>query len=228
MDWSTFFQLFYENLMESTWLEIIAVVFGIASVYFAKKANILVYPTGIVSTVIYIYICFFAQLYADMGINFFYASMSIYGWYMWTRKDENRKVLPIRWNTKKEQALGIMMIPILYVVIFGLIYIFKQDDPEYMQSYIPYVDSFTTSIFLIGMWYMARKKIENWIYWIAGNIISIPLYFIKGLVFTSFQFTIFLVLAVLGLMEWIRMYQEGKALRETHDPAIVSTIPDQL
>ena len=228
MDWSAFLQLFYENLMETTWLEFIAVIFGIASVYFAKKANILVYPTGIISTLIFIHICFFAQLYADMGINLFYASMSIYGWYMWTRKDENRKVLPIRWNTKKEQLMGILLIPVLYVVIFGLIYIFKQDDPEYMQSYIPYIDSFTTSIFLIGMWYMARKKIENWIYWIAGNIISIPLYFIKGLAFTSFQFTIFLVLAVLGLMEWNRMYEEGKARKETHDPSLVSTITDQL
>lgn len=208
---ATFFQLFYENLMGTTWPEFIAVFFGILSVWFARQANLLVYPTGIVSTVIYVYICFIFQLYADMGINVFYTSMSIYGWYWWTRKDAQKRYRPIRWNTKKEQAIGIAMIPLLYVVIFGLIYIFKKDDAAYMQSYIPYVDSFTTSIFLIGMWYMARKRIENWIYWIAGNIISIPLYFVKDLVFTSFQFTVFLVLAVMGLMEWIKMHDEGRA-----------------
>ncbi len=208
---NTFFQLFYENMMESSWLEIVAVVFGILSVWFARQANLLVYPTGIVSTVIYIYICYTIQLYADMGINIFYTSMSIYGWYMWTRRDDQQRIRPIRWNTKKQQLLGIAMIPLLYIVIFLLIYLFKRGDAQYMQSYIPYVDSFTTSIFLIGMWYMARKKIENWIYWIIGNIISIPLYFIKGLVFTSFQFSVFLVLAILGLLQWIKMYEEGRA-----------------
>ncbi|MFO7978482.1 MAG: nicotinamide riboside transporter PnuC [Bacteroidales bacterium] len=227
MSLSDFFQLFYENLMGTTWLEIIAVIFGIASVWFARTANIMVFPTGIISTVIYIYICFFAQLYADMGINLFYTGMSLYGWYMWTRKDADSKIRPIRWNTKKEQALGILMIPVFYVIIFGLLFVFNQDNQEYMQSYVPYVDSFTTSIFLIGMWYMARKKIENWIYWIAGNIISIPLYFVKGLVFTSFQFTIFLVLAVMGLMEWKRLYDEGKVRKKTHDPALVSTLEGQ-
>ncbi len=208
---SSFSQLFYENLMETTWLELVAVLFGILSVWFARQANLLVYPTGIVSTVIYVYICFNIQLYADMGINIFYTSMSIYGWYVWTRKDALKRYRPIRWNTKTQQAAGIAAIPVLYILIFALIYVFKQDDTEYMQSYIPYVDSFTTSIFLIGMWYMARKKIENWIYWIAGNIISIPLYFDKGLVFTSFQFAVFLVLAVMGLLAWIKMYNEGRA-----------------
>ncbi len=207
----TFFQLFYENVMATTWLELIAVFFGIMSVWFARQANLLVFPTGIVSTVIYIYITFTIQLYADMGINFFYTTMSIYGWYVWTRRDEHKLVRPIRWNTKKQQAFGIAMIPVLYVVIYALLYTFKQDDPEYMQSYIPYVDSFTTAIFLIGMYFMAQKRIENWIYWIAGNVISVPLYFVKGLVFTSFQFTVFLVLAVLGLLAWIKLYNEGRA-----------------
>jgi nicotinamide mononucleotide transporter len=214
MDWSSFFDLFYQNVMASTWLEIVAVVFGILSVWFAQRANLLVYPTGIVSTAIYVYICYTIQLYADMGINLFYTGMSIYGWYMWTRKDETSQVRPIRWNTVRQQWQGIAMIPALYVLILGMIYLAKRQDAAYMQSYIPYVDSFTTSIFLIAMWYMARKKIENWIYWIAGNIISIPLYFVKGLVFTSFQFTVFLALAILGLVNWIRLYESGQARKQ--------------
>ncbi len=223
----TFFEVFYANIMATTWLELVAVAFGILSVWFARQANLLVYPTGIISTVIYIYICFNIQLYADMGINLFYASMSIYGWYVWTRKDEHQRHLPIRWNTKKEQAVGLALIPVLYLIIFALLYIFKQDDPEYMNSYIPYVDSFTTSIFLIGMWYMARKRIENWIYWIAGNIISVPLYFVKGLVFTSFQFSIFLVLAVMGLLQWIKMYNEGRAREQKFIDDIIPVQPEK-
>ena len=138
MDWNAFFELFWQNVAASSIWEIIAVIFGILSVWYARKANILVYPTGIISTVIYIFICFFAQLYADMGINVFYTSMSVYGWYMWTRRDENQKVISIRWNTKKEQALGILMIPILYVLILGLIWVFMKDDPSgYMKTYVP-------------------------------------------------------------------------------------------
>ncbi len=202
MDFNSFLEQFSGNLANTSSWEIIAVAFGIASVWFARQANILVFPTGIVSTVIYIFICFFARFYADMGINAFYTAMSFYGWYMWTRKDANQKVIPIKWNSPKQQITGIALIPILYLIILGLIWLFNKDDVEYMRSYVPYVDSFTTSIFLVGMWFMARKRVENWVYWIAGNIISIPMYFAKGLVFTSFQFSVFLVLAIMGFMEW--------------------------
>ncbi len=204
------YSLFLENVQQTSILEVIAVVFGLISVWFAKKVNILVFPTGITSTVIYIYICYFAQLYADMAINLFYTGMSIYGWYIWTRKDINKKPRPIRWNTKKEQWLGIAGVFVFFWIILGLLFVFKHDDSEYINSSIPYIDAFTTSIFFVGMWFMARKKIENWIYWIIGDLISVPLYFYKGLVFTSFQFLVFLILAVLGLMQWIKVYNDTK------------------
>lgn len=206
----SFFDIFYQNVLETTWLEIIAVIFGLLSVWYAKKANILVYPTGIISVLIYVYICFFAMLYADMGINFFYFVVSVYGWYNWTRKGPDRKVINITWNTKRQQWMYVGATVVAYFAIFGLIWIFKSDDTDYINSYIPYVDSFTTSIFLVGMLLMARKKIENWIYWIIGDIISIPLYFAKGLVFTSFQYAVFLLIAILGYIEWRKLYYEGK------------------
>ena len=206
----SFFEIFYQNVLDTTWLEIIAVIFGLLSVWYAKKANILVYPTGIISVLIYVYICFYAMLYADMGINFFYFVVSVYGWYNWTRKGPNRKVISISWNTSRQQWLYVGATVVAYFAIFGLIWIFKSDDTEYMNSYIPYVDSFTTSIFLIGMLLMAQKKVENWIYWIIGDIISIPLYFAKGLVFTSFQYAVFLLIAILGYLEWRKLYSEGK------------------
>lgn len=207
---STFFEIFYDSLLETTWLEIVAVIFGLLSVWYARKADILVYPTGIISVLIYVYICFNAMLYADMGINFFYFVTSVYGWYNWLRKKNDEKVVHITWNSKKEQWAGIAFTVISYFVIFGLIWIFKKDDTAYINSYIPYIDSFTTSVFLVGMILMARKKVENWIYWIIGDIVSVPLYFSKELVFTSFQYFVFLILAVLGYIEWKKLHLEGE------------------
>ncbi len=214
---NTFFEIFLQNVMETTWLEIIAVIFGLLSVWYAKKANILVYPTGIVSVLIYVYILIEPKLYADLGINFFYFLMSVYGWYMWTRKGPQKKVIPIRWNTKNQQLLGIAAVFVFYFVILGMLWFFNRNDQNYLDTYVyfeglklMYVDSFTTSIFLVGMLFMALKRIENWIYWIIGDIISVPLYFEKGLVFTSFQYFVFLGIAIAGLLSWMKIYEESK------------------
>ncbi len=197
MDLASFFEIFRQNVLNTTWLEITAVSFGLASVWFAKKENILVYPTGIVSVLIYVYICYFAKLYADMGINFFYFLMSVYGWYMWTRKDKQREKLKIT-----RCGFGGHMFNIVsgLLLFFLLSYILR----NYTDSDVPWWDSLTTAIFIVAMWLMAQKKIDNWTAWMAGNLISIPLYFYKGLVFTSFQYTVFLVLAIAGYIEWDR------------------------
>lgn len=185
----------YSNIMDTSWLEIIAVIFGLLSVWYAKKENILVYPTGIVNVLIYVYLCYVAGLYADMGINFFYFIMSVYGWYSWTRKDVQKKVLPISTCNTTYHIVNVIAF-IVFFVIIRIILI------RFTDSTVPTADSVTTSLFIIAMWLMARKKIENWIVWIIGDLISIPLYAYKGLIFTSFQFTVFLIIAVLGYIEW--------------------------
>jgi nicotinamide mononucleotide transporter len=212
-----FFELFWQNLQATTWLEVIAVIFGLLSVWYARKANILVYPTGIISVLIYVYILIEPQLYADMGINFFYFLMSVYGWYMWTRKGPKKKVIPIRWNSKTQQFMGIIAVIVFYFLILGMLWFFNKNDQDYLNTYVffseiklMYVDSFTTSIFLVGMLLMALKRIENWIYWIIGDIISVPLYFEKGMVFTSFQYFVFLAIAIAGLISWIKIYDESQ------------------
>ncbi len=203
MDLNYFWELLYQNILDTSILEIIAVFFGILSVWFSKKVNILVYPTGIISVLIYVYICFFAKLYADMGINFVFFRMSIYGWYNWSRKTENKKIIPIRICSKQEHFINLIM----FIFFFGsLTYVLK----NYTDSNVPIWDSLTTAIFIIGMWLMAKKKVENWIWWIVGDIISIPLYFYKGLVFTSLQFTVFLIIAVLGYIAWEQKYKLQK------------------
>ena len=207
-----FWNLLLENLRDSTWLEAVAAILGIASVWYARRENILVYPTGIVSVLIYVFICFNSQLFADAGINFFYFLMSVYGWYNWTRSSGDSDHLEISINTKKQQTTGIALTFVSYLAILGIIWLFNHNNTDYMTSYVPWVDSFTTSVFLVGMLLMARKKVENWIYWIIGNAVSIPLYFVKGLAFTSFQYLVFLILAILGYMEWRKRYAARKEL----------------
>ncbi len=205
MESASLFDILYQNILDTTVLEIIAVFFGLLSVWYAKKVDIKVYPTGIISVVIYVYICVGVKLYADMGINFVYFVMSVYGWYAWTKKDKSEKILPISFCTKKEHFVNLGMF-IFFLV--SLIYVLT----NYTDSNVPYLDSLTTSIFIVGMWLMARKKVENWIFWIVGDAISIPLYFYKGLVLTSFQFTVFLIIAVLGYIEWKRKVTEEQKI----------------
>ncbi len=200
MDFNSFWEILQQNVMDTSFLEIIGVFFGILSVWFSKKVNILVYPTGIISVLIYVYLCFFAKLYADMGINVVYFIMSVYGWYYWTRKDVNKKITPIAFCSRTEHLVNLGMFVFFFV---ALSYFLK----NHTDSNVPFWDSLTTAIFIVGMWLMAKKKVENWIYWIIGDIISIPLYFYKGLVFTSLQFTVFLVLAILGYIEWKQKYK---------------------
>ena len=192
---------FWANLLDTSWLEIIAVVFGLLSVWFAKQEKILVYPTGIISVVIYVYICFNYKLYADAGINFFDFVMSVYGWYSWTKKTD-KPALRITSSAKKDWIISVLLFVVSSAVILLLLKYFKSDDVEYWLTNVPYIDTFTTAIFLVGMWLMAIKKLENWIFWIIGDLISVPLYAYKGLVFTSFQYLVFLGLAIAGYIAW--------------------------
>lgn len=176
-------------------LEGIAVVTGMLSVWFAKNENILVYPTGIISVLIFVYILAHNKLYGDMGINAYYFIMSVYGWYNWTRKDNERHVIHISKSSFKENVYSFLIFLLFFII---LIIVLK----GYTDSDVPFIDSFTTALFFVAMILMARKKIENWIAWIIGDLISIPLYFYKGLVLTSIQFLVFLGLAIAGYLSW--------------------------
>ena len=184
----------YETLDIS--LEIIAVVFGILSVWFSKKNNILVYPTGMISTSIFVYLLFKWGLLGDMMINGYYFMMSIYGWYIWTRK-VNNIVTPISKVSSPEKITSLIIFFFSLSFVYGIYNYFDK-----WGSYTSYIDNFTTAIFFVAMWLMANRKIENWIFWIIGNIISIPLYFYKGLTFTSIQYIIFTVIAISGYYTW--------------------------
>jgi len=188
-------------------LEVAAVVFGVTSVWFAKKENIWVYPTGIISTAIYVYICYRFDLYGDIIINVYYTAMSVYGWYMWSKMVEGHHIEITTMNKKDIlKAIGIFAGTAIFVVCIYLYF-------NRFDRITDYFDTFTTGVFFAAMWLMANKKIEHWLLWIAGNIISIPLYFIKGLGFSGIQFIIFLVIAIYGYSAW------KKHLNNSHQTA---------
>lgn len=178
-------------------LEAIAFVFGILSVYFAKKANILVYPTGIICTIITVYILNVSEYYGDMMMNIYYSIMSIYGWWNWARKKANKPLVPISRTSGKEKLIGVLFF-VSTMIITYLVYKAYGYDLK-----IPnYIDVVTSGIFFTAMWYMANKKLENWTLWILGDIITIPLYAYRGLGMLSLQYLIFTILAIQGYIEW--------------------------
>ena len=177
-------------------LEITAVIFGFLSVWFAKQNNIWVFPTGIISTGIFVYLLFKWELLGDMMINAYYFAMSIYGWYIWTRKT-NDAFTPISRTTVIEKKSSI----IIFMATLTFVYTLYESAGKW-NSWTAYVDTLTTAVFFVGMWLMARKKIENWIFWITGDVISVPLYLYKGLAFTSLQYIIFTLIAIYGYLAW--------------------------
>lgn len=177
-------------------LEMFAVLFGLISVWCSKRNNILVFPTGMISTAIFVYLLFKWSLLGDMIINGYFFIMSIYGWYVWSRK-KNEAFTPITSLTKKE-VIPSVFIFFFSVIIVYLVYIYF----DMWNSYTAYIDNLTTAIFFVGMWLMANRKIESWFFWILGDVISVPLYLYKGLTFTSLQYLIFTFIAISGYYTW--------------------------
>ena len=178
-------------------LEIIAVIFGFLSVWFSKENKIWVFPTGMISTSIFVYLLLKWELLGDMMINGYYFVMSVYGWYIWTRKIDETTVTPISRITSKESKKAIVLFLTTLIFVFIIYKIFDK-----WTGWVAYADTITTAIFFVGMWLMAKRKIENWIFWILGNIISVPLYFYKGLTFTSLQYFGFTFIAIFGYIAW--------------------------
>ena len=183
--------------------EIVAVIFGLLSVWFSKNNNILVYPTGMISTSIFTYLLLKWGLLGDMMINAYYFIMSIYGWYIWTRK-KNNIVTPISKISNYEKKISLFIFISSMIFVYGIYNYFDK-----WGSLTSYIDNITTAIFFVGMWLMAKRKIENWIFWIIGDVISVPLYFYKGLTFTSLQYFIFTIIAISGYYSWKKILNKS-------------------
>ncbi len=205
-------------------LEFVAAFLGILSVFYAKKENIKVYPTGVISTALYIFLLYRWQLFGDLIINVYYTMMSIYGWYMWAKivDDNSRSKLTISKLTMRDYlvSFSIFIISSFFVLFVYFHYNVISNEMNFLQTInfvwmhitsgsalefrkiTPYLDTFTTGAAFAAMWMMANKKLESWILWIAVNTVSIPLYFVKGFGFTGIQYFVFLILAFSGYSAW--------------------------
>ena len=202
MNLQEIYQQFIEGMKSTGWMEYIAVFAGIISVWFSRKENIWVYPTGLLNTIFYIYLSFKGGLLGEASVNFYYTVMSIYGWILWARKDQQlRLVLHISFSNKKEWLIQLAFFSTFYIAIFFALSYLKKD---FAPGAIPWADAFASATAFTGMWLMTKKKVESWYWWIATNIASIPLYFVKHYVFTSVYYVVLLIMAVWGLAEWIK------------------------
>lgn len=200
----------YTNLQ--IFLEAFATVFGILSVYFSIKKNIWVYPTGIISTLIYVYILFNFGLLGDCMINVYYTVMSIYGWVLWAKNSDDHVHVEVSWATKKEWLYGILLFAISLILVTVVYYYKPYIDNQFSMENISlglyhldwgnWLDVITTSVFLVGMWFMAKRRIENWVFWIIGDFICIPMMIYKGLGITSVQYLVFTIMAIQGYITW--------------------------
>ncbi|REC44680.1 nicotinamide riboside transporter PnuC [Chryseobacterium pennipullorum] len=198
-------------------LEACGAIFGTLSVYFSIKKNIWVYPTGIISTLIYVYILFNFGLLGDCLINVYYTIMSVYGWVLWSKNSKDHIHVEVTWATRKEWVYAVILF-ILSLAFVTLIYYYKPYI-DHMESssfgldhldWANWLDVLTTSIFLVGMWFMAKQRIENWIFWIIGDLICIPMMIFKGLGITSVQYLVFTIMAILGYLNWKKSFKEKK------------------
>ncbi len=196
-----FFIAVYNGLLQTTWIEAVAVFMGIVSVWYSRKENILVFPTGIINTTLYIYLSFKGHLLGEASVNLYYTIMSIYGWYWWSRKKEDHitNILQITISNTKQRVQQVLVFFAFYAILFFGLQFLKTN---FAPDAIPWADALASASAYTAMWLMAKKKVESWAWWIITNITSIPLYFIKGYAFTSFQFIVLLILAIAGYIAW--------------------------
>jgi len=207
------YRQFIADIGNTRWFEYLAVFSGVISVWYSRKENVLVYPLGLVNTIIYIYISFNGHLLGEATVNFYYTIMSIVGWYMWSKKDTaNKAVLHITTSTTKEWLTHLSFFAILYLLFFGALIYFKK---MFFDGVIPWADAFASATAFTGMWLMVKKKIESWYWWIATNIASIPLYFVKHYVFSSVYYLVLLIMAVFGLLSWLKKYKTANLITVT-------------
>lgn len=187
------------NIVHTRPLEWVSTITQVASVWYARKNNVLVYPTGIIGVLIAAYLYFFDShppLYADGALNIYYFAMSVYGWYNWVqKKDADHYTYPISWCSPREIKIGTGF----FVVSWALIWLVLH---RFTDSNTPVLDSLVSSSAITAMWWMAKRKVENWLAWIFSNIVAIPLNFYKHFYLFTLMYVLFLVLAGMGYQTW--------------------------
>lgn len=189
-------------------IEGLAVFFGIVSVLLAKRNHVGVFPTGIINAGLYTYLLLGWELYGDMLINSYYVIMSFYGWYAWSQKNNHhQETLIIQTMNASEKKISsfIFVISVIFVfIVYG-----------YFQKFTfwwIYIDTLMTGLFFTGMWLLSKRKIENWLFFLTGNIMAIPLFVIKGFALTGFLYLFLSIVALLGYQSWKKLLPKQKMM----------------
>jgi len=193
-------------------LEIIAAIFGAIAVYLAARERIWSWPTAIVNVSLYTIVFFQSRLYADMGLQVVYLALSIFGWYNWLHGGERRSVLRV------SRASARLLVALTALIGVGS-YALGTTLATRTNAALPYLDSALTVTSLVAQWLMTRKVLENWILWIAVDIVYVPMFLSRGLTATAILYAVFLVLAVLGFIEWRRSYLQHLPTKSLAAPA---------
>jgi len=191
--------------LSGNYIELLGAILGVVYVFFSIRQNILTWPIGLLTSILYVWIFFNSKLYADMGLQMYYVFISIYGWYEWLKgnQDNAREKLEVnRLNLK----LGILLI-VISLIIFGMIWLILIN---YTDSQVPVADSLATSLSIVATWMLARKILEHWLVWIFVDAFSIGLFIYKGLLPTVILFVVYTIMAVVGFVEWKKDFVEKR------------------
>jgi nicotinamide mononucleotide transporter len=200
--------LFEEQIRETTWLQWLAVIFGVAEVLLARSNNIWLYPIGIAGIVISIYLLIDVQLYAESALNLYYLVMSMYGWIYWIRK-KNEPPVKITYSNRREWVISLSIVFLGWLVLFVLL-------KKFTPSNVPVWDAWVSSTAWAGMWLLARRKIENWMFLNVSNLFAVPLLFYKGLPLFAVLTLFLFVVAFWGFFEWRNIFKKEKSGSMVH------------
>jgi nicotinamide mononucleotide transporter len=193
--------------------EVLAVVTGIISVYLSTREHIWSWPTALVNVALYFVVFLEAKLYADMGLQVVYFVLSLYGWYEWLYGGENRTELHV---SRASRQLGVRLVVIgaTCAALLGTLL------ARFTDAALPYVDSATTSTSLVAQWMMTRKILENWAVWAVVDVVYIGMFVFKGLYLTAGLYTVFLVLAIMGYVQWKRSLTAREPGAGSREPSV--------
>lgn len=198
------FELLHNQILATSFLEWFAVGFGVTEVLLAKRNNILLYPAGIIGILLSLYLKVNARLYAESLLSMYYLVMSFYGWIIWSKRKAKNEILPVSWTNKKELKIAFSIAIVGYFVLYYALVNFTNSD-------VPILDAFVSSTAWAGMWLLARRKIENWIFLNVSNIVAIPLLWHKDLVLFSLLTLFLFIVAIFGFFDWRKIYRQAQA-----------------
>lgn len=207
MDIQEWLSLFQQQFVHTSLIEWIAVGFGVSEVLLAKRNNIWLYPTGIISILLSMFLLLQVKLYAETLLSMYYLVMSVYGWVLWKKRKEQQQ-LNVAWCTNRELTIAILISTIGFLILYLVLKHFTDSD-------VPVWDAFVSSTAWAGMWLLAKRKIENWIFLNISNIFAIPLLIHKKLAMFAVLTTILFIVAIFGFLEWKRIYKQKKMVLTT-------------